>query len=145
MIHLKMPGIWLILLLLVGASGAMDTRVDPSTNRIRALYGRAPSSPYAFALEDPRIHLLSALPYLTYATPASDLQLARRLARIYLPRTYQSLIENLDIIVLEDIDSAIFTAENLFWFKRAVLEEGLGMVMGGGSQGFGGNPCRRLP
>jgi uncharacterized membrane protein len=135
-----MPGLWLILLLLVGSSGAMNTRVEPSTNRIRALYGRAPSSPYTFALEDPRIHLLSALPYLTYATPASDLQLARRLARIYLPRTYRSLVESLDIIVLEDIDSAIFTAENLLWYKRAVLEEGLGMVMGGGSQGFGGNP-----
>ncbi len=118
----------------------IETRLDPTTLRIRSLYGRVPSSPYTFAIEDPRIEILSALPFLTYATPVADLKYARRLARIYLPRTYKSLVGNTDLLVLEDIDSAIFTPENLLWFKRAVVEEGLGLVMGGGSQGFGGNP-----
>ncbi len=129
----------LMLLVVIPASHSMEMRLDAESRRIRALYGRVPSSPYIFALEDPRIEILTALPYLTYATPIEDLEYARRLARIYLPRTYQSFIQNTDIIVLEDIDSAIFTPEKRLWFKKAVEEEGLGLVMGGGSQGFGGN------
>jgi len=118
----------------------MRTRIDPATKRIRVLYGRAPSEPYYFALEDPRIEVQAALPCLSYATPSADLEFARRLARVYLPRTRKVLVESTDLIILDDIDSAIFTDEQLLWFREAVVVEGLGMMMGGGSQGFGGNP-----
>lgn len=130
---------WVLLLILPALAICMDTRIDPETGRIRTLYGRAPTEPYIFALEDPRIEIQTALPWLTYATPTADLKYARRLARIYLPRTKKSFLGNTDLIVLEDIDSAIFTGEHIAWFKDAVCEEGLGSVMGGGSQGFGGN------
>jgi len=129
----------IIILSILPVAIPMDTRVDPSSQKISALYGRAPSSPYTFALEDPRISVLTSLPYLSYATPYSDLEYGRRLARIYLPRTYNAFLEKTDLIALEDIDSAIFTPEKISWFRRAVIEEGLGLVMGGGSQGFGGN------
>jgi len=125
--------------LIVAPAQAMETRLDPETQRIRVIWGRIPSSSYSFALEDPRIEIQASLPYLTYEKTMSDLQYARRLARIYLPRTYASLLASLDLIVLEDIDSRIFPQENLFWFRDAVREEGLGMIMSGGSQGFGGN------
>ncbi|MBU7004271.1 MAG: hypothetical protein HXS50_01795 [Theionarchaea archaeon] len=127
------------LLLVVPVVLPMETRINPADQKIRALYGRAPSSPYTFALEDPRISVLTALPYLSYSTPYTDLEYGRRLARIYLPRNYESFLEKTDLIALEDIDSAIFTPEKIMWFKRAIEEEGLGLVMGGGSQGFGGN------
>ncbi len=130
----------LFLLLFLPLIFGMETRVDPATDEIRTIYGRAPTQPYQYALEDPRIQILSTLPWLTYANPAQDLDYARRLARIYLPRSKERLLETTDLIVLDDIDSAIFPTKNLVWFKEAVYEDGLGAVMGGGSQGFGGNP-----
>jgi uncharacterized membrane protein len=130
----------LLALLALSTVQCMDTKVDSSSNKIRALYGRAPAQPYTYALEDPRIEILSALPWLTYASPSQDLEYARRLARIYLPRTKESLLDTTDLIVLEDIDSRVFTTKTLVWFKEAVRDHGLGAVMGGGSQGFGGNP-----
>jgi len=129
----------LVASLIVAPAQAMETRLDSETQRIRVIWGRIPSSSYSFALEDPRIEIQASLPYLTYEKTMSDLEYARRLARIYLPRTYASLLSNLDLIVLEDIDSRIFPQENLFWFRDAVREEGLGLIMCGGSQGFGGN------
>lgn len=134
----------LVVLVLLGlhvlpSAAGMETKLDPETQRIRVIWGRAPTSSYAFALEDPRIEVHASLPCLTYEKTMADLAVARRLARIYLPRTYPSLVAGFDLIVLEDIDSRIFPPENLVWFRDAVREEGLGMIMGGGSQGFGGN------
>ncbi len=103
-VHRRHP--LLVVLMLVGSSiigpgHGMETRLDPGTQRIRAIWGRVPSSSYTFALEDPRIEMGASLPYLTYEKTMSDLAYARRLARIYLPRTYASLLANLDLIVLE--------------------------------------------
>ena len=129
-----------LLLFLVSPTACMETRFDEETGTIRAIYGRAPCLAYQVALGDPRIQIAAALPWLSYATPLADLRYARRLARIYLPRSYGQLVGSIDLIVLQDIDSAIFTPQVLEWFRRSVVTDGLGMVMGGGSQGFGGNP-----
>ncbi len=124
---------------LLSPSIAMEKRIDPQTQRIRLIWGRAPTSSYVFALEDPRCEIRVSLPYLTYEKTMADLSYARRLSRIYMPRTYQMLLETIDLVVLEDIDTRIFTPDNVAWFRDGVRDHGLGLLMGGGSQGFGGN------
>jgi len=124
---------------------AMDTRDDPQTKRIRSLLAGLPVSGWAgwaevflFAMHDPRFDVRATVPHLSLATPQEDLVYARRVARMYLPRTYQSFIENTDFVLLANIDLRIFTAENIAWFRDGVRDEGLGLLMTGGSQGFGG-------
>ncbi len=132
------------LFLLVSTNG-METRTDPETNRIRALLGGLPVSGWSgwaevflFAMEDPRFDVRATVPHLSLASPAIDLTHAKRVARIYLPRSYHSFVGSIDLILLANIDRRIFTPQNIAWFRDSVLNDGLGCLMTGGSQGFGG-------
>jgi len=63
----------------------------------------------------------------------------RRAIRIYMPRTYASLVKDYQVMIISDSNVGSFTTEHLKWFKRAVVEEGAGLVMIGGYETFGGN------
>jgi len=134
-----------VLILFSAAAWGMDTRVDPRTKRIRSLLAGLPVGGWAgwaevflFAMDDPRFDVRATVPHLGLATPETDLVYARRVARIYLPRTYQYFVENTDLVLLANVDLRIFTPENIAWFRDGVRDEGLGLLMTGGSQGFGG-------
>ncbi len=135
----------MVSLLLAPAILAMETRQDPNTRRVRALLGGFPPSGwpgwaevFTFAIEDPRIDVRAAIPHLSLDTPMVDLAFARRVARIYMPRNYGSFLDNVDFVALINIDRRIFTPENIAWFTDGVIDEGIGLLMTGGSQGFGG-------
>jgi uncharacterized membrane protein len=140
-----MAMISILLVSIVTPAFCIDTRTDPETNRIRALLGGLPVSGWAgwaevflFAMDDPRFDVRVTVPHLSLATPGVDLTYAKRVARIYLPRNYESFIGNTDLILLANIDRRIFTPQNIAWFRDGVLDEGMGCLMTGGSQGFGG-------
>jgi uncharacterized membrane protein len=138
----------LVALLLLGASAAsaMETKYDPETKRIRTLLGGFPHQggyagwavTFLYVMDDPRFDVRAPLPHLGLDNPMIDLQYSRKVARIYLPRSYDSFLDNVDLVVLANIDVRIFTPQNIQWFRDGVMEEGLGLTMTGGSQGFGG-------
>lgn len=63
----------------------------------------------------------------------------RRAIRIYMPRTYESLAETYDVVIISDSNVASFTRDQLTWFKRAVEEDRIGLVMIGGHETYGTN------
>ncbi len=63
--------------------------------------------------------------------------------RVYMPRTYKDYLANYDVMILSDTNRKIFTAEQHFWLRDGVVEEGIGLLMVGGYESFGagfGNP-----
>jgi hypothetical protein len=52
---------------------------------------------------------------------------AKRNLRIYMPRTYSSLVEGYDLILSSDADSTVFQDEGMEWMARSVSEGGLGV------------------
>ncbi len=65
--------------------------------------------------------------------------MAKKIFRQYIPRTYEILAEN-DAIVIDNPDVTIFEHKYLVWLRDAVLKDGSGLVMIGGNAGFGGRP-----
>jgi len=73
------------------------------------------------------------------ATPLADVH---KYMRIYMPRSYEQLLRQYDVIVLSDAYRGAFTLRQLGWFKSAVVQEGLGLVMVGGLDSFGASSSR---
>jgi uncharacterized membrane protein len=61
----------------------------------------------------------------------------QRALRLYLPRTYQELLDG-DLILLSDVRADTLPAKWLSWFSESVEEGGLGLMMIGGILSFGG-------
>lgn len=63
----------------------------------------------------------------------------QRNMRMYMPRTYSGLVENFDVIYITGAAGIRnFKLNWLTWFKDSVSKEGLGLLMSGGSEAFGG-------
>jgi len=52
---------------------------------------------------------------------------AKRMTRLYIPRTYDLLRSSYDVIVFEDFGPMSLTNANIENFRRSVEEEGLGL------------------
>ncbi len=131
-------GFRLGVLLLCLLAGICEGRKDPQTGRIRVLYigDYSPASPYPMLEAEPSISLRFAWPS---AMEGLSQDLARRMFRQHIPRTYEKLAEN-DAIIISDADVFIFEHRHYQWFKDAVVVDGSGLVMIGGNAGFGGRP-----
>jgi uncharacterized membrane protein len=55
-----------------------------------------------------------------------------------MPRTYESLVQDYDVVIISDSNVDSFTATHRVWFRNAVAEDGIGLVMIGGYETFGG-------
>ena len=55
-----------------------------------------------------------------------------------MPRTYQSLVESYDAMIISDPNVGSFTPDRHKSFERSVAEAGLGLVVAGGHGRFGG-------
>jgi hypothetical protein len=53
---------------------------------------------------------------------------ARRNLRVYMPRTYQILVEDYQMLVFSDADRLVFKPEWIHWLSDSVTDGGLGMV-----------------
>ncbi len=69
--------------------------------------------------------------------PAPTIEDLNRLVRLYMPRTYDDVVANYDVIVFFEANVQA-VANHIDKLARAVSEGGLGMVMTGGWQSFGG-------
>ena len=115
-----------------------DSRKDLETGKVRVLYigDYSASSPYPAMEAEPLIALRFAWPS---AMEGVGPEVARRMFRQYIPRSYAKLAEN-DAIIISDADAFIFEDQHYQWFKDAVIKDGSGLVMIGGNAGFGGRP-----
>ena len=69
--------------------------------------------------------------------PAPTIEDLNRLVRLYMPRTYEDLVANYDVIVFFEANVQA-VAQHIDKLARGVSQGGLGMVMTGGWQSFGG-------
>ncbi len=112
-------------------------RQDPETGRLRILYiGTAfwGTSPGRILLLDPKIDP-TLVPIITVWY--TDEENARYM-RLYMPKNYDDLVENKDLIHLAGVDAAMITPRWQNDFTRAVTQDGLSLLMTDGHRGFGG-------
>ena len=96
-------------------------------------------TPYIYMKVEPFLKVTpiqASRDYLWGFFTASDI---RKAIRLYMPRNYESLIGDYDVVIISDSNVASFTAEHLLWFYRAVADDGRGLVMIGGHETFGTN------
>jgi uncharacterized membrane protein len=108
--------------------------MDPGTGRIRVIYlGDAwgGGSPYQHMVLDPK---LSVTPVPASAGHGGGMPNISRYIRIYVPRTYNRLVESQDVIILSDTVKTYYQLYHIKWFGDAVIEGGRGMVMVGGRE-----------
>jgi len=129
----------LLFLMLLSSPGLTVARVD-STLRARVIYlGDASFSPNKLILQwitaEPKFPL-QIVPCDTYFISLAE---AKRLTRLYLPRTYQALNGSFDIVIIHDISPTIIPKRVLGFVQRGVEKDGLGlglisfMFWGGGA------------
>jgi uncharacterized membrane protein len=130
----------LSLVLLLATVTAREPRRDPASGRIRVLYIGDAWGP------TPYFHMTAEPSFIGTPIPATyqhmgtygDREL-RQFMRIYMPRNYRDLTSNYDILILSDTNRALYAVEQLEWFRRGVEETGIGMMMVGGVEAFGGD------
>ncbi len=127
--------------LLSQCGAQVGPRVSPS-GRIRILYmgdGWGPSPVAEFRM-DPGFQVVSvpaSEAHVGHGVQAISKSEMLKFVRIYMPRTYPDLVDEYDYIVLSDANRGYFGKE-LGWMRKSVEEEGLGIIMVGGYESFGG-------
>jgi len=128
--------------LLFSAVGVLgrEARKDAETGRVRVLYiGDAWGPTPFFDISSEPSFAATPIP-ATYAhTHTYNERQLRQFMRIYMPRTYRDLVTKYDVIILSDTNRGLFRLGQLEMFRRAVEEEGLGILMVGGIEAFGGD------
>lgn len=124
---------------LATAAIARDPRKDEATGRVRVLYIGDAWGPTPF------FHISAEPSFVATPIPATYIHLGtyndrqlRQFMRIYMPRNFGEFTSNYDLLILSDTNRALYNPEQLRWFKRGV-EEGIGLMMVGGVEAFGGD------
>ena len=97
-----------------GSCEAREPAVDPGTGRIRVIYlGDAwgGGSPYQHMVLDPK---LSVTPVPASAGHGGGMPNISRYIRIYVPRTYNRLVESQDVIILSDTVKTYYQLVKIF-------------------------------
>ncbi len=120
---------------------ASEPRQDPITGKVRLLYigdyvGTA--TPARFLEQEPLISIRGVPATLAWYQE----NFIRKFMRIYMPRTYDDLANNNDVILFSDAGVGLFESRHFTWFRDAVVDEGLGLTMIGGVESFGAEPGR---
>ena len=98
------------------------------------------SNPGVVAIESDPLIIPSYVPATTGWFQTD--QIARAM-RLYLPRTYQVLIEEYDLSVLSDADPWSLPDRWDLYLMESVSKDGLSMLMTGGHRGLGGSGAAR--
>jgi len=108
---------------------ASAARHDPQTGRIRILFiGQLVGAVNLFT------SWYTIEPRMTVQPVPCSLQQvllteAKRLVRLYVPRTYQEMVGKYDCVVVQDLGPDVLSPNFLPDFRRAIEEEGLGAVL----------------
>lgn len=112
-----------------------EPRRDPVTGKIRVIYMGD-----VFGLDYKPYRAIWTDPFFqATAVPASLKHVfdVYRLMRIYMPRSYQKLVDSYDLLIVCDTACNLYQPFQLEWFRAAVQLEGLGLLMVGGEESFG--------
>ncbi len=133
----RLAALVLVLTLLALSPSWGIPRKDPQTGRLRVLYiGTAfwGTSPGRILLLDPKLDP-TLVPIITIWYTEEE---NARYMRLYMPRNYEDLVTNKDLIHLAGCDAVMITPRWQNDLSRAVVEDGLGLLMTDGHRGFGG-------
>jgi len=119
----------------------MDPRRDPASGRIRILYlGDAwGGRPFTNLAIEPSFAVAGVPASRDHIAGTFDDNKLRKFIRVYVPRTYDDLTCKFDVIVMSDTNRILYTPAQLEWFKKGVMDSGMGLMMVGGAESFGGN------
>ncbi len=131
-------------LVLISLSTSASAEGPSRSPRVRVLYTGDPISmhyvtPYTFMRVEPLVEVTPVIASSIVASYAFGLQgpdMIRKSIRLYMPRTYKSLVDSYDVIILSDSSVAVFTPKQIHWFAQSVREDGLGLVMAGGVESY---------
>jgi uncharacterized membrane protein len=125
----------IVMCLLLGPATGRDLRIDPVSRRVRVCFiGDTNMRTWREMSFDPLLRV-SPIPASIGHFATKDI---RRAMRLYLPRNYEDYTSRVDLLVLSDTDYGLFTTAQQAWFRDGVIENGLGLVMAGGFEAFGG-------
>ena len=133
--------ILILLLLLLGPATAREPRKDPVTGKVRLLYIGdyvGPDTPARSLDQEPLISVRGVPATLAWYQE----KFIRKFMRIYMPRSYEELSKNNDVILFSDAGVGLFEPKHFDWFQKAVVDDGLGLAMIGGVESFGAEPGR---
>jgi len=88
--------------------------------------------------QDPMIKL-SPVPVEFVTGEYDSITQAARTLRVYFPRVESQVTEGYDVVIIADAREPFFPHKLQNWVKKGVLEYGLGFLMSGGPQTFGGS------
>ncbi len=115
-------------------------KVDPQTGLIRVLFmgdsEMEPTKVTPIMAQDPMLSL-TRIP-VEALTWSGDIEIVARGLRMYFPRTAAQVYEEYDVLIIADAREPFFPLKIQNWFKEAVIEHGVGFLMAGGPQSFGG-------
>ncbi len=130
----------LVLTLLMAPSWG-DPKIDPQTGLIRLLYmGDALMEPgfvTPIIAQDPMIKM-TPIPVEFLTGKYKSIQEAARSLRLYFPRVKQQVVDGYDVIIIADATEPFFPRRFQSCIKEGVIDYGLGFLMAGGPQSFGG-------
>jgi hypothetical protein len=102
--------------------------VDPETGRIRMLMigETGPHNQQAtyHLFSDPMVDL-TVIP----AGDVADVETSKRFVRIYIPRSFERLSDNYDVIELFDFVPYVLLDDHIRWMRDAVAQRGLGLAL----------------
>jgi uncharacterized membrane protein len=131
----------LAVLLLGPCLATSSARVDPDTGRIRTLFiGSALVGigyPAPAMVEDPKIELTRVEAQIGSSNPLLGFENMQRFLRLYLPRSEDDLLQNYDMLIVTGIRSDDLKMSFQRWAKKAVEEEGFGLMMADDATAFG--------
>ncbi len=110
--------------------------------RVNVLYTGDPypgETPYIYMKSEPMLittPIQASKDYLWGIYSSSEIE---RAIRLYMPRSYSSLLDQYDVVIVSDANVASFTDDHLEWFKRGVSNQALALVMIGGHETYGTN------
>ncbi len=136
-IHVRM--VLLLLVALIAASGTWgEPALNPETGLVGVLYAGDcyGNTPYLYMIDEPLFEI-TPLPASFHETKFTWEEMKRSM-RQYMPRTYRDHVINHQVVMMSDTGFDLYTAKQLMWLKRGVIEAGQGIFMVGGYQGFGG-------
>jgi uncharacterized membrane protein len=133
----------MLIFLLLFSFQACCGRLDPDTGRTRILYigdGWGPS-PVPKFISDPAFTIVSVPTselHVGHGVTNFDNMAMRKFVRLYMPRNYEEMIGNHDLVVLSDANRLFMEGSHIDWILDSTTKEGFGLIMIGGLESFGG-------